>query len=191
MKKIERWIIYPLLIAVTIISLIALCQEHPRVAGLDYLGVIIGILALLATVLIGWNIYALVDIRDIRKNLTEISTGTSLAMEKYVCVSEGVNLMIYHYLLLNRDPLGLEYRLVYHGVSCLMHASRAKDILTCNAVVKALLECIVNPQNMVFTENGKREILKIIALVNNEEEIEGFLELVNRVALIPVKKGVL
>ena len=34
----------------------------------DYIGAIVGILALLVTVLIGWNIYQLVDMKDIKKN---------------------------------------------------------------------------------------------------------------------------
>ena len=37
-------------------SVIALCRSLPCVAGLDYMGVIVGILSLLVTVLIGWQV---------------------------------------------------------------------------------------------------------------------------------------
>lgn len=36
--------------------------------GFDYLGFIVGILALLVTVLMGWNIYQLINLKNIKKN---------------------------------------------------------------------------------------------------------------------------
>ncbi len=57
MKTCERIIIYVLLSISIIVAFIALCQEHPRVVGFDYLGAVIGILALLFTALIGVQIY--------------------------------------------------------------------------------------------------------------------------------------
>ena len=58
----------------------------------------------------------------------------------------------YHYLLLGKDPLGLEYRFLYHGVACLFHTSQFSDITTCNVVVKGLLECIANPKSITITK---------------------------------------
>ena len=42
-----------------LVSIIALCRTYPHTSdlGMDYQGIIVGILALLVTVLIGWNIY--------------------------------------------------------------------------------------------------------------------------------------
>ena len=57
MKTCERIIIYMLLSISIIVAFIALCQEHPRVAGFDYLGAVIGILSLLFTALIGVQIF--------------------------------------------------------------------------------------------------------------------------------------
>lgn len=56
MKHWERWIIYPLFVIIAIISLASLCQEYPRTAGFDYIGVIVGILTLLVTALIGGQV---------------------------------------------------------------------------------------------------------------------------------------
>ena len=58
MKDWERWIIYPLLTVCLIVSLVSICHTHPRIeSGFDYMGLIIGILTLLVTMLIGWQIY--------------------------------------------------------------------------------------------------------------------------------------
>ena len=45
------------------VSVAALCRTYPHTSdlGMDYQGVIVGILALLVTVLVGMNLYTLVD----------------------------------------------------------------------------------------------------------------------------------
>ncbi|MFR7465559.1 MAG: hypothetical protein ACLUVG_12985 [Phocaeicola vulgatus] len=90
-------------------------------------------------------------------------------------------------LAVEEDPLGLEYRFLYHGVACLFHTSQFSDIITCNAVVKGLLECIVNPKSITITKSGKNEILKLLSGVKDTDKIEGYLELLNRIALVNVR----
>lgn len=63
----KNWIsIFPILF-----SLIALANCYPRTENLefDYLGVIVGVLSLLITILIGWNIYTMVDFNRKTKEL--------------------------------------------------------------------------------------------------------------------------
>lgn len=72
MKTHERWAIYPLLLFSLVASVIAICRTHPRVElGFDYIGLIVGILALLVTMLIGWQIYNAMNldrkVSDIKK----------------------------------------------------------------------------------------------------------------------------
>lgn len=60
-----------------VISIIALGSKFPRVVavgenglidgGYDYLGMVVGILSLLVTVLLGWNIFQLIDLKYMRK----------------------------------------------------------------------------------------------------------------------------
>ena len=47
-----------------IISITALANMCPRFSSFDYLGLIVGILTLLVTLLLGWQIYNAVDIRN-------------------------------------------------------------------------------------------------------------------------------
>lgn len=54
--KTERLAIYGVIMLSLILSIISLCNSHPRTDGLDYIGVIVGILSLLVTILIGWQI---------------------------------------------------------------------------------------------------------------------------------------
>lgn len=56
MKRTERLVIYGFVLLSLILSIISLCSSLPRAGGLDYIGVIVGILSLLVTILIGWQI---------------------------------------------------------------------------------------------------------------------------------------
>ena len=67
---------YILLFPSSIISVFCLCRICPRILecicpyckdcdlGLDYIGVIVGLLSLLVTILIGWNIYSVLNIKS-------------------------------------------------------------------------------------------------------------------------------
>lgn len=187
MRK-ENWV---LIISFTalIISVIAICISSLRSQPIEveWANLLVGVLSVLVTTLIGWNIYTLVDIANTRKKIDEISKGTSSYIEKYMTISEGANWMIYHYLLLGNDPLGIQYRFIYHGVSALYHASKVDDIQTCNIIVKGLLECIKDPHKIILKKEEKKDILRIVASIKGVDRVSGFLELLNRLALIQVE----
>ena len=55
-----------------VISIITMCLTMPRrEMPIDYLGLITGILGILVTVLIGWNIYMIIDFRQEKENLKQ------------------------------------------------------------------------------------------------------------------------
>ena len=94
MKK-ENWALGLSIVAMTI-AIIATCIAAYRTPelGFDYQGVIVGILSLLVTVLIGWNIYTIIDIKSTRDKIDEISTGASFMVQKNMAVSESTNWML-------------------------------------------------------------------------------------------------
>lgn len=190
-KKWIGWATLGLSLAAIAISIIAICISCPRDTelGFDYQGVIVGVLSLLVTALLGWNIYTLIDMRSVRDDMDEISSGASFMLQKNMAITENTNWMIYHYLLLGEDPLGIEYRFLYHGIANLYHTSQFHDINTCNTIVKGLLECITNPKDITITKHGKSNILNLLNGVKQYDKIDGFLELLNRVALINTKEG--
>lgn len=72
MKK-EKWALGLSIVAMTI-AIIATCIAAYRTPelGFDYQGVIVGILSLLVTVLIGWNIYTFIDIKGTSQKLISL-----------------------------------------------------------------------------------------------------------------------
>lgn len=76
MKPHERWAIYPLLLFSLLASVIAICRTCPRAElGFDYIGLIVGILALLVTMLIGWQIYNALSLEQKVSNIKKEYDG--------------------------------------------------------------------------------------------------------------------
>lgn len=124
---------------------------HKAELGFDYQGVLVGVLSLLVTILIGWNIYTIIDIKTQEIRLMKYQLEHHSWYKKHGCFwkhqLDDISLFI-----IRKDPLGLEYRFLYHGVACLFHTSQFSDITTCNVVVKGLLECIANPKSITITK---------------------------------------
>lgn len=83
MNKKERWIIYPFLIILIIVAFTALCQEHPRIGGFDYLGFIMGILSSLLAILAVMFGYNILDIKGrIKENVNKEIEGVKSDINK-------------------------------------------------------------------------------------------------------------
>ena len=176
MKK-ESWALLLSSVAV-LISLVAICVACPHKAelGFDYQGVIVGVLSLLVTILIGWQIYTFIDINKKSKELEEAKTAALISTERN----------FYYYILLQSDPLGVEYRFLDYRISSLYHFSNIGEIETCNTIVKVLLEMIVVPEDIKVLESGKNRILMLLTKVKDTDKIIGYEELVSRIARLGI-----
>lgn len=76
---------------------------------------------------------------------------------------------------------------MYHGIACLYHTSKIHDIQTCNVLVKAMLECFTNPEDLTINKNMKRDIFMLLKNVEHSGEIKGFYSLYERIALVSVR----
>lgn len=185
-----RAIVALILSAISIVvSVIALCRTCPHTSdlGMDYQGVIVGILALLVTVLIGWNIYALIDFDrakkeiDVLKDRMYVNTNASLALK------DADVFMIYHYLTVGKDPLGIEYRYIHSGLTCLVGLSKIGRFEACNVIVQSIIESVKMPKNIFMLPRLKEELLSLLSEVQQPKRINNFHEVARIVALISVK----
>lgn len=75
-------------LALSIVAIIfCICRIFPRTynLGIDYIGIIVGILSLLVTILIGWNIYTVLDIKcTISCNKTANAPASPIALHKQI-----------------------------------------------------------------------------------------------------------
>lgn len=61
-------------ISSVIVSIVAICRTCDKALGFDYLGVIVGVLGTTITVLIGWQIFTLIDTRSIKTDLDKLQS---------------------------------------------------------------------------------------------------------------------
>ena len=157
----------------------------------DYLGLIIGVLSVLVTVLVGLNIYALVDFRkkeDIIDKKMALITESLLNLNKSELANEATTentiAFIYYSLMGLKDPSGLEYRYIYHSVLSLEKVSQLGEINTCNAIVKTLRETITQPEEISMSRENKENIYGWLVQVKDPMRIEGFGRLMELIARI-------
>ena len=174
-----------------ILSIIAICIAAYRTPelGFDYQGVIVGALSLLVTVLVGLNIYTLIDFRR-KENILEekivlisnILSNLNKAELSNEAATEGAIASLYYSLMGLKDPSGLEYRYIYHNIVSLEKISHLDNVETCNAIIKAMLETIVHPENISISKENKNQLYVWISKVKEPARIDGFGELVERIA---------
>ena len=169
------------------VSVAALCRTYPHTSdlGMDYQGVIVGILALLVTVLVGMNLYTLVDFGratqevELLKAKLHNDINTSLALNSNAFI-------MYHYLITGIAPLGLEYNLIRSALSSLVHLSSIGQYDACGVVSKTLVQCVVNPSGITITRKSKEELLSLLSEVKQPKKIRLFLDVAQLVTSLNV-----
>ena len=190
MNKKANWA-FGLSVVAVILCIVSVCIAAYRTPelGFDYQGVIVGVLSLLVTVLVGLNIYTLVDFRR-KENILEekivlISNALSNINKAELsngAVTEGAIASLYYSLMGLKDPLGLEYRYIYHNIVSLEKVSHLDNVGTCNAIVKAMLETIAHPESISISKKNKDDLYVWISKVKDPMRIDRFGELIERIA---------
>lgn len=120
------------------VSVAALCRTYPHTSdlGMDYQGVIVGILALLVTVLVGMNLYTLVDFGRATKEVELLKAKLHNDINTSLALNSNDTFIMYHYLITGIAPLGLEYNLIRSALSSLVHLSSIGQYDACGVVSK-------------------------------------------------------
>lgn len=153
----------------------------------DWMGILVGVLSLLVTVLIGWNIYSLIDFNRSRKELEMLKVKMDINTNASLALKDADVFMIYHYLVTGKDPLGLEYRYIHSGLTCLSNLSKMGNFTACNVVVQAMIESIKRAEDIFILQSLKEELLSLLSEVQQSRRIKNFHEVARIVALIRVK----
>lgn len=187
--EIERLTICGFVLLSLILSIISLCNSHPCTNGLDYIGVIVGILSLLVTILIGWNIYTVIDFNkkkeELAKNeavLSELilrvnnnTTADSAALEFYFAY-------LYAYLLTHNEPLGLGFWYINHTLNAVLKYSEIAKYKECNALIEMLLSTITEPSKIKVNKERKEGLLKIASGIHGIGNIDKYSDVLSLVS---------
>jgi len=155
------------------IILIAVCAFSEAPAS--------GVLAALVTMLIGWNIYSLVDFNERVKSIDKLKGDVEEKFRQFANIQSSIQEVTHDSIsLLYANALGLypeiskEYLFIYHAISALMHASIVGDINTCESICRTLLLNLSQLRQIGVSLQEKRGIEKLLDAVLHKEEIAPF-----------------
>lgn len=159
-------------------SLIALFHILPRELELDYLGVIVGILSFLITLLLGWNIYTVVDFKskiefmDSRRKELEsiIKNYHSKEKEQTGFISDALS-DIYLGVLDCKTTEGKECNYLLYKVHSLYSYDYIGRIENCNRIVAEMLVFLLEGKGKNVDSSTCETVLEILENLRNKERI--------------------
>lgn len=165
MKK----IIIVSIVAITL-SILALCISLFRCSPItyDWMGVLVGILALLTTVLLGWQIYSVINLEQLKNSLQ--TKMLSIEKEKIISMISVNSAMFTYYYKTGDVYEGYKYAIfVTKGFSSLNEYEKAA------IMVKSAIE--IAPKEFSLSHFHKSTLLSLFYGVPHADKIRGMNEL--------------
>lgn len=157
-------------------SIVALCVAIPRASTLavDYLGLLVGILALLVTVLIGWNIYTVIDAKNIREEQNNLQVDTFVKIQETCAQADHAVGDVFYRNLVGAKPYGDDYNLIYYRLSEISHLSAIGQFNFCEAIIAGLLETFTFTHNRHFSKSQMNNLYGVVAVIKRQNKIANF-----------------
>jgi hypothetical protein len=179
-----NWTIVISIIAI-VISILAICTslQSFSVSETAYLGWIVSVLSTLVVVLIGWQIYSFFNIKDSIETLE----STKKSIDYQLCRVETSTAMVLsdmYYRMLTDDKRNFLFKFLHSTVLVIMHASKMKDLSTCNVMVKVILEVIAKPEMLRLSKYNKELIFDVLSSVSYGNKIEQYTDLLQLLSRI-------
>lgn len=174
-----------------LLSIIAICRSFYRTVelGFDYMGVIVGSLAILVTFLVGWNIYSAIDAKEKIKFYQDEIDGLKTLQEEQMKAFEKKSYKIQGDLynttvslaekINTPRALSLYTDMVLNMVLSIDSLSRAESFAL--ADIKLEHYCIIIKSDLdTFKKNienkTKKDILEFLFEIPNKEKMKVFKE---------------
>ena len=150
---------------------------------------IVAVLSILVVALISWQIYSIIDIRKIRKEVEDkrqaiVYEADRSALLSFVALSD-----FYYELLVKTSSNEKEFKYLHYRISALVSASRIKDYEYCNAIVRALLETIVE-EHLKLRKYNRQLLVALLLSVKEQNKIQDFQTLLQKILNIPEVEAV-
>ena len=175
-----------------VLSVIAISVSLPRFdMSFDYLGLITGILGVLVTVLLGWNIYTMFDYRQERQNLKAYfdeqkqsvkSVGSDLQMTFKNQIAN-VSLLekhisdVYCHLMGINQSVPISFYYVHLTLGAIINSAQTENYENCDLWVNELLTVIKKPEEIGMPVTSKKYLLKSFTMIYHPENIKRLDEL--------------
>lgn len=156
-------------------SLIALCRTFPIPLDFDYMGIIVSIFSLLVTILVGWNIYQIIDVKNIRENFDKIESGMTRKTKSLIneeienflpTIRASVSLHGVDVSLVHKFPELIVMQIVF-GIDEALKGTHNEDVIQygMTMLLLAIDEDLLDKP--IFKKGYKQRCLDIIGRVDN------------------------
>lgn len=155
--------------------IIVLAGRYPRAnLSFDYMGLIVGIFAILITILIGWQIASMLNIKDEIKN---IQNRVNIALTEVIKDAELQSIAVYSTIFEEtRQQKEVDiYRYFKYGLLVIIHAVQLDNKGIYSTMIKVLSESL--PATRPIRNNEKAELLHLAKQISESPINNEFSEL--------------
>lgn len=178
------------------VSVAALCRTYPHTSdlGMDYQGVIVGMLALLVTILFGWQIYTAInvkeelkDIKDLRREINKQERDIYIRSTNNLFEFQSAMFMMYD----NKKEKSNSdiFQLYLHGISSIYHLCSLGKQNECTSIVNILIA----RKSILMSEKFQKEqidsLMDILLSAMDISKVENAVLLVNLLSVAPIKNA--
>lgn len=178
------------------VSVAALCRTYPHTSdlGMDYQGVIVGMLALLVTIPIGWQIYTAInvkeelkDIKDLRREINKQERDIYIRSTNNLFEFQSAMFMMYD----NKKEKSNSdiFQLYLHGISSIYHLCSLGKQNGCTSIVNILIA----RKSILMSEKFQKEqidsLMDILLSAMDISKVENAVLLVNLLSVAPIKNA--
>ncbi|KAA6334756.1 hypothetical protein EZS27_016962 [termite gut metagenome] len=172
----------PILTGLSIVlSIIAICTSLRcfSIGETAYLGWVVAVLSMLVVVLISWQIFSLIEVKDIVREINEKKKQVLLGCEITSMVTYMALADYYYSVAIGKEQPReeIEFHVIHYRMLALINASSISDFNTCNAIIQALLESVTD--NFITSKKKKEILIATIPEVKNRHNIKKYDELIS------------
>ena len=195
--SIITWIIISVLALV--FSIIAICRSFYRTVdiGFDYMGVIVGVLAILVTCLVAWNIHSAIDanhkISEVRNEVNMLQSSINsdkLASERKI--NKLKSELYDNVVSLNRHILGFEkttvpLHLLIYMISSIEYLSKSEDFAAADLRIDYYYLMTKDDLELIKKGINKEDnsgLFRLLYEIPNKDKIQNYSKLEELVRLV-------
>lgn len=165
------------------LSLAALCISFFRCEPItmDWMGVLVGVLSFLVTILLGWQIFTLLDIQKIQREVKRKDEDIYKRSEKNLAET---HMALWAFYLTNMTEGDIaensHYGFVQSGVATIVHFSRCGDYAKADSVASRLIQFL--PKLKIQEPSGEffdTCLKSLVSAVESPNKIPKFEELLS------------
>lgn len=192
-----RWvnkIVFTWLSLLTVTSILSLCRTFYSAdnIGIDYSGILIGILSVLVTTLIGWQLYSFVGFsKQERNNEIKINRLLNILRNESENDKRGEYLHsddlaeIYRLILKFGSEVDAEYAYIRHKLNGAYYCSRIGELEQCDNSLLSVIT-FIQYKHPEVKHSRKDNLLRILMRISSEDRIENHTKALEAVACLKV-----